>query len=171
MGHGIAHQTVGAKIVIRSIVLALGFAVSTGSANASCDPERVDLRGEWGQARFSVELADTDETRALGLMHRESMATMAGMLFLYEEAQRVGFWMKNTLIPLDLIFMSPDGVVQRIHENAIPLDETIIMGGDGILAVLEINGGMAKTLGITVGSQLRHPNLDQTQAAWPCEAN
>ena len=83
--------------MIRSIVLALGLAVSTGSANASCDPERVDLRGEWGQARFSVELADTDETRALGLMHRESMATMAGMLFLYEEAQRVGFRMKNTL--------------------------------------------------------------------------
>ena len=138
---------------------------------AACNSDEVLLRGDWGQARFTVELADTDESRALGLMHRESMATMAGMLFLYEEAQRVGFWMKNTLIPLDMIFMSPDGVVQRIHENAIPLDETIIMGGSGILAVLEINGGMAKTLGITPGSELRHPSLDQSLAAWPCEAN
>ena len=157
--------------MIRTFGLALVFSALGGLANAACDPARVDIRGDWGQARFSVELADTAETRATGLMHREAMAMMAGMLFLYDEAQRVGFWMKNTLIPLDMIFMSPDGVVQRIHENAIPLDETVIMGGDGILAVLEINGGMAKTLGITVGSQLRHPNLDQTLAAWPCEAN
>ena len=157
--------------MIRSYGLALVFGAFASLANAACDPARVDMRGDWGQARFSVELADTKDSRALGLMHRDSMPTMAGMLFLYEEAQRVGFWMKNTLIPLDMIFMSPDGVVQRIHENAIPHDETVIMGGDGILAVLEINGGMARTLGITVGSQLRHPRLDQSLSAWPCDAN
>lgn len=157
--------------MIRIFAMALLFGAFASLAHAACDPARVDLRGDWGQARFSVELADTAETRATGLMHREWMPTMAGMLFLYDEAQRVGFWMKNTLIPLDMIFMSPDGVVQRIHENAVPLDETIIMGGDGILAVLEINGGMARTLGITPGSHLRHPSLDQSLAAWPCEAN
>ena len=143
-------------------------AATAGSALANCEEARVDLRGDWGTARFSVELADAPEERSIGLMNRASMAKSAGMLFLYETSQPVAFWMENTLIPLDMIFMSADGVVQRIHENAVPLDRTLIPGGENILAVLEINGGMSALLGITVGSELRHPLLDQNIAAWPC---
>ena len=99
------------------------------------------------------------------------MAAAAGMLFVYEFPQRVGFWMENTLIPLDMIFMSADGVVRKIHENAVPLDRTVIPGGDDIQHVLEINGGMSGMLGVTVGSELRHPAIDQAQAAWPCEGD
>ncbi|MCG6901107.1 MAG: DUF192 domain-containing protein [Rhodobacter sp.] len=145
------------------------WAASVAAAWAACEETRVDLRGDWGTARFTVELADSPDERALGLMNRPKMAASAGMLFLYEFPQRVAFWMENTLIPLDMIFMGPDGVVRHIHENAVPLDRSLIPGGDGILAVLEINGGMSSLLGITVGSQLRHPMLDQAIAAWPCD--
>jgi len=111
---------------------------------AGCKDTQVDLRGEWGSARFTVEIADDPQERAVGLMNRPEMPRSSGMLFIYEQPQRVAFWMENTLIPLDMLFLTPDGVVQRIHENAIPLDRTAIPGGDGILAVLEINGGLAR---------------------------
>ena len=89
------------------------------------------------------------------------------MLFVYEHPQRVGFWMENTLIPLDIIFADASGVVKRIHENAIPLDRTTIDGGDQIQFVLEINGGLAGRMGIEVGSEMRHPAIG-ANASWPC---
>ncbi|MDJ0639677.1 MAG: DUF192 domain-containing protein [Paracoccaceae bacterium] len=141
---------------------------SAGFAHAACDVSRVNLRGDWGSARFTVEVADDPRERSEGLMHRESMATSAGMLFVYDEPQFVSFWMRNTLIPLDMLFLDATGTVQHIHENAIPLDETAIPGGDDIQYVLEINGGLSSRLGITVGSALRHPSIGDN-AAWACE--
>ncbi len=154
---------------MRRIVLGLALCLAGEGAMAACSEGRAELRGDWGNARFRVEVADTAETRATGLMHRESMASLAGMLFVYEQARPVHFWMENTLIPLDMLFMDAGGTVQRIHENAVPLDRTPIPGGDDILLVLEINGGMAATLGITEGSEMRHPSVPQDGAAWPCE--
>ncbi|CAM4050566.1 DUF192 domain-containing protein [Palleronia rufa] len=127
------------------------------------------MRGDWGQARFAVSVMDDPEERARGLMFVEDLAPMTGMLFIYDRPQPVSFWMRNTLIPLDMLFLDATGTVRRIHENAVPLDETPIPGGDDILAVLEINGGMSGRLGIEEGSVLRHPDLPQDQAAWPCE--
>jgi uncharacterized protein len=155
--------------MIRAVLLAGLLGLAAGAASADCDPSRVDLRGDWGAARFTVEVADEPAERAQGLMNRESMARSAGMLFLYEAPQRATFWMKNTLIPLDMIFMDETGTVTHIHENAIPLDETTIDGGPGVLGVLEINGGLSSAIGIDVGSELRHPGLDPALAAWPCE--
>lgn len=154
--------------MIARTLMALGLALSASPIHAKCAETRVDLRGDWGSARFTVEVADDDGERALGLMNRAKMPASSGMLFLYDHPQRVGFWMENTLIPLDMIFMSADGVVQKVHENAVPLDRSVIPGGDNILAVLEINGGMARALGIVPGTELRHPLLDQSTAAWPC---
>lgn len=142
--------------------------LSTSASWASCADTRVDLRGDFGQARFTVELADDPEERSLGLMHRESMPKSAGMLFAYDTPQYVSFWMRNTLIPLDMIFMDATGTVQNIHVNAVPLDETGIVGGDDIQFVLEINGGLSDRLGIAVGSQLRHPVIG-SEAAWSCD--
>lgn len=139
-----------------------------GPADAECAIDRVDLKGDWGSARFSVEVADDPEERSRGLMNRESMPRSAGMLFVYERPQRAVFWMKNTLIPLDMIFMDETGTVTRIHENAVPLDLTGIDGGDGVQFVLEINGGLSGRLGISEGSVLRHPSIG-TDAAWPCD--
>ncbi len=152
------------------VVLALAMSVlSVGAVRAgTCAPDALFLRGDWGQARFSVEVADTEAERARGLMNRPAMATSAGMLFVYQRTGRVAFWMRNTLIPLDMLFADERGVVTRIHSNATPLDETPIPGGDAIRYVVEINGGLARAMGITEGSQLHHPALEQDRAAWPC---
>ena len=155
--------------MIRNICAAtVCLVVWAGVGLAACSDGQVELRGDWGQARFSVELADDTDERARGLMHRETLPASAGMMFIYETPREATFWMKNTLIPLDMIFIGPTGVVTAIHENAIPLDLTGIDGGDGVLAVLEINGGLAHALGITVGSQVRHPGFQPESAVWPC---
>ncbi|MCR9127780.1 MAG: DUF192 domain-containing protein [Rhodobacteraceae bacterium] len=135
---------------------------------AACAGDSVFLRGDWGQARFSVELAQTPESRARGLMFRESLPRSSGMLFVYERPRRAQFWMKNTLIPLDMIFTDRSGVVQRVHHMAVPGDLTSIDGGPDIFAVLEINGGLARSLGIVAGSEMRHPVFADGPAAWPC---
>lgn len=137
-------------------------------AESSCAPETVQLRGDWGTARFTIELADEPNERSQGLMHRESMPRSAGMLFAYPAPRKVQFWMRNTLIPLDMIFADAAGVVQKVHHDARPLDETLILGGDDIQYVLEVNAGLSRRLGIGPGTQLRHPAIDQAQAAWTC---
>ena len=152
------------------LLLALIALVAWGSAAAAaCRDDVVELRGPWGQARFTVELAITPEEQARGLMFRESLPRGAGMLFLYDQPSRVSFWMRNTLISLDMIFVDATGTVTRVHHEAVPLDETPIPGGDGVLAVLEINGGLARRFGIGPGTEMRHPGLPQTDAAWPCD--
>ena len=144
-------------------------ACTTGQAAAAgCSDTSVALRGEWGQARFSVEVADDAAERAQGLMFRKSMHMGVGMLFVYDRPQAMNFWMRNTLIPLDLLFIDSRGVVQHIHENAVPLDETVISGGENLLSVLEINGGLARRMGIKTGSELRHPAFSAHNPAWPC---
>ncbi|UOA31963.1 hypothetical protein DSM110093_01745 [Sulfitobacter sp. DSM 110093] len=141
----------------------------TGAAAANvCRDDAVTLRGDWGKARFSIEVADDTAERSQGLMHRRSMPLSSGMLFIYETPQPLSFWMRNTLIPLDLLFIDSQGVIQKIHHSAKPLDETPIPGGDNLLSVLEINGGLSKRLGITEGSEIRHPAFAQNDPAWPC---
>jgi len=156
--------------LIRRIVTALFLTLGAGSVAAeACRDDQVLLRGDWGQARFRVEVADTVQERAQGLMYRDNMAKGAGMLFVYPRPQvAVAFWMKNTRIPLDIIFLDKTGVVQRIARNAVPYDETSLPGGSGIQYVLEINGGLAQAMGIDEGTELRHPAIGDS-AAWPCE--
>jgi uncharacterized membrane protein (UPF0127 family) len=146
----------------------LGLAAGAAPAQEACREDRIDLRGDWGSASFRVEVVDTVETRARGLMFREEMGRGQGMLFVYDEAGPVSFWMRNTLIPLDMLFMSEDGRVTRIHENAVPGDETPIPGGDAVQFVLEINGGLSEAIGLTVGSEARHPAIG-SDALWSCD--
>ncbi len=143
-------------------------ASSTFAADAPCKEDLIFLRGDWGNAQFAVDVADTPDQRSRGLMFVDDMPTMTGMLFVYEREQTVSFWMKNTLIPLDMVFADGAGVVQRVHENAIPGDLTGIPGGANIQFVLEINGGMADRLGIGVGSEMRHPAIPDEVAVWSC---
>jgi uncharacterized protein len=137
-------------------------------AQQVCDENRLVIRGDWGQAAFTVEIADTPQERARGLMFRESMPRGAGMLFTFDKPQSVSFWMKNTLIALDMLFIDKTGLVKRVHSNAIPGDLTPIPGGDDIFAVLEINGGLAEIYGIKEGSEIRHPAFADGPPAWPC---
>lgn len=149
------------------VLAALALAVPT-AALAECREDQVDIRGDFGSARFTVEIADDVEERAEGLMFRESLGASRGMLFLYEVAGAPAFWMKNTLIPLDMLFVDPDGLIRHVHSEAQPGDLTGISGGTGIIAVLEIRGGMAEAIGIDAGDEMRHPFFDGENAVWSC---
>ncbi|WP_295077347.1 DUF192 domain-containing protein [Tabrizicola sp.] len=154
--------------MLRALVLA---AVLPGSAwaQAACAPGRLDLRWEGGKESFAVEVADDGEERAQGLMFRTELAPASGMLFVYEMPRRVSFWMKNTLIPLDMVFADASGTVTRVHSGAVPGDLTPIDGGEGVQFVLEINAGLASKLGIGPGTVLRHPAIPSETAAWSCD--
>lgn len=143
---------------------------------AECRADAALIRTQPDRAlAFAIEVADTDETRARGLMFRRDLPAGQGMLFVYPRPQQVSFWMRNTLIPLDMIFMDARGEIRHIHPNARPLDETPIPGalpGDpdpARLFVLEIAGGEAARLGLRPGQVLAHPAINPGIAAWPCE--
>ncbi|QFT80711.1 hypothetical protein FIU89_08825 [Roseovarius sp. THAF27] len=159
----------GGQGIQRLLTGAAALVLMAGAAMGACREDKVDLRGDWGSASFTVELADDNAERSQGLMNRESMARSAGMLFAYPAPRPVRFWMRNTLIPLDMIFLDDTGTVQKVHHEAQPLDESLIYGGDAIQYVLEINGGMARQLGISEGTELRHPAIGAGAAAWPCD--
>lgn len=134
---------------------------------AECREDLVTVQGDFGTVRFTVDVADDPQERSRGLMFVEEMARFEGMLFVYEQPQRASFWMRNTLIPLDMLFAGADGTVTRVHRDAIPLDETPIPGGAEVQFVLEINGGLAARLGIEEGAVLQHPSVGP-DAAFPC---
>ncbi|MBX6370015.1 MAG: DUF192 domain-containing protein [Rhodospirillales bacterium] len=110
-----------------------------------------------GRFKFKVEMATTPAQMAQGLMFRRSLDPDAGMLFDYGTTQRVSFWMKNTLIPLDMIFIYANGRVAAVHERAVPLSEQAIPSPVPVRAVLEVNGGTAARLGIKPGDLVVHP--------------
>ena len=134
-------------------------------ASPDCQAGRVFVTTGTARHAFSVEVADTVQKRSLGLMNRPSMPSASGMLFVYPSPQRATFWMESTLIPLDIIFAAPDGQILRVHENAVPLDRTIIDGGQGVQYALEINGGLARGLGIAAGGALHHPLIAGSDCA------
>ena len=155
------------RVAVAALCAALALAAPLRAAE--CREDAVTLRGDWGQARFNIEVADDNAERSRGLMFRESMPASAGMLFVYDRPQRMSFWMRNTLIPLDMLFIDQRGIVRHIHHEAKPLDETPISGGDApMYSVLEINGGLARRMGLSVGTELRHPAFAGFDPAWPC---
>ena len=109
---------------------------------------------------FTVELAMSDRQQMQGLMYRRSLAPDAGMLFDYRTPTRITMWMKNTFIPLDMIFIGMDGTVVDIAERAVPQSEEIIPTRKPARAVLEVNGGTAQRLGIKVGDKVESEALD-----------
>lgn len=150
----------------RGLIAAL-FCLLPGVSDA-CSADRLDLRWDGGKASFSVEVADTPDTRQKGLMFREKLALSAGMLFVYDTPRRASFWMKNTLIPLDIIFADDTGRVTKVHANAVPGDRSSIDGGKNVRFILEVNGGLARRLGIGPGAEFRHPSIAADSAVWPC---
>ena len=106
--------------------------------------------------KFNIEIAETPEQKAYGLMFRRDMEPDAGMLFPFGQEQAISMWMKNTYLPLDMIFADSAGVITRIHKNAVPESLETIDGGFAA-AVLEVNAGTADRLGISPGDVMRHP--------------
>lgn len=106
---------------------------------------------------FTVELAATGDQLAQGLMYRQKMAADAGMLFDFGAPRPVSMWMKNTLIPLDMLFIAADGKVLGIAQRAVPHSQALIESPGPVKAVLELNGGTASRLGLKVGDRVVHP--------------
>jgi hypothetical protein len=110
-----------------------------------------------GPHRFKVELAETPEQMTQGLMFRTSLAPDAGMLFDYQQPTAATMWMRNTLIPLDMLFVDGQGRIVNIHERAVPQSLDVIAAAAPVRAVIELNGGTAARLGIEPGDRVVHP--------------
>ncbi len=135
----------------------LAWAAPVEAAQAVRALESVDIVTAKGVRRFRVEIADTDALRERGLMFRKTLAPDHGMLFEFPLSDIQNFWMKNTLISLDIIYIGADGRIVSIARNAKPHDETPLPSAGPALGVLEIGGGLAAKLGIEPGDQVRHP--------------
>jgi uncharacterized membrane protein (UPF0127 family) len=136
---------------------------SQSSGNGSTVAERspsgleqvpLTIQSRSGAHRFTVEVARTPEQQAQGLMHRQSLAPDRGMLFPYEPPQNASFWMKNTLIPLDIIFIRADGTIAMIAADTVPMSLDPIASLEPVGAVLEIAGGRAAELGVQAGDKV-----------------
>lgn len=126
---------------------------------ASSGLERVPLTVNSGGRThaFTVEVARSPEEQEQGLMFRESLAADAGMIFPFLSPRPASFWMRNTLIPLDMIFIREDGTIARIAANTVPHSEESMMSGEPVIAVLELRGGRAAELGISEGDRVAWP--------------
>src|ERR1700722_1007488 len=142
-----------------ALAVILFLAASAGVPALGGELDSLDIVTATGRHVFQVEIANNDATRERGLMDRRFMAADHGMLFEFDREAPVSFWMKNTYIPLDMIFIAPSGVVTHIAANAEPLSERVIPSGSPCIAVLELNGGMAASIGLKVGDKVRHPFL------------
>lgn len=130
------------------------------SAPAAGEVSPLVIETAGGPHRLRVEVAATPSERARGLMHRRTLAPDAGMLFVYPSAQPVSMWMKNTYVPLDILFIGPKGRIFRIVPDAEPLSTRHIPSRGPAAAVLELPAGTAARLGIRPGDRVRHPRLD-----------
>lgn len=138
--------------------LALGLAalvlVAASPGDGRLPTQPLTIATSKGVAHFTVEIADTDATRERGLMFRRKLGPREGMLFDFHTPQTVSFWMKNTYIPLDMVFIAPDGRIVSIARNAVPFDETPIWSGGAVTGVLEIAGGRAAEVGAEPGDMV-----------------
>jgi uncharacterized membrane protein (UPF0127 family) len=128
---------------------------SLGMSPAGLEQVRVTLIPRAGpQIQIIAEVAKTPEEQSRGLMNRQSLAPDRGMIFPYNPPQAVGFWMKNTLIPLDMVFIRDDGTIANIAENTVPLSLEMVPSDGPVSAVLELAGGRSAQLGLKAGDKV-----------------
>ncbi|TPK58894.1 DUF192 domain-containing protein [Mesorhizobium sp. B2-4-15] len=156
--------TAGVMCAVAAVIIAAGaffyFQVPSAADGRAMilpvDPAPLIAVTKNGERSFSIEVADTDAEREAGLMFREDMAANHGMLFVFDETREVNFWMKNTPMPLDLIFVGQDGRIRAIKHGE-PQSEAIVSPGEPVRFVLELKAGTAARDGIADGDLLRHP--------------
>jgi uncharacterized membrane protein (UPF0127 family) len=134
----------------------LGAFLAAGAAQAAGE-QTLEIATKTGVHVFSVEVAQNDAERAKGLMYRRELPEGHGMLFDFHRDQEVSFWMQNTYIPLDMIFIRGDGRILRIEENTEPLSTRMIPSRGPVRAVLEVIGGTSRKLGIAPGDRVASP--------------
>jgi hypothetical protein len=130
--------------------------VATIGVPAAAELQPLEIATRNGVHVFAVEIASTPEEQAKGLMFRRELPEGQGMLFDFHREQPTSFWMKNTYIPLDMIFIRGDGRILRIAENTVPLSEALVPSGGPVRAVLEVVAGTARKLGIAPGDRVAH---------------
>ncbi len=146
----------------RGFLLAVGAVVAVASGHKAPRAQtfaksKLTIVTARGRFPFDVEMAVTPRQHARGLMFRRKLAPDAGMLFDYKVPQRITMWMKNTYIPLDMLFIGPGGRIVNIAERTVPRSLATISSDGNAQAVLEVNGGTARRLGIRPGDTVLHP--------------
>jgi uncharacterized membrane protein (UPF0127 family) len=143
----------------RAIVIGAVLCVAEPAAPASVSFEESPLTVDAanGQFEFLVEMAVSPAQRSQGLMFRESLAEDRGMLFDFGKPQRAMMWMRNTYVPLDMLFIDEDGQITQIAGNTQPLSDAVIASREPVRAVLELRGGVSAKLGIKPGDRVIHP--------------
>jgi uncharacterized membrane protein (UPF0127 family) len=138
-------------------ISAAALLLSPIAAKAEAALQTLEFLTATGSHVFRVELADTPAERAKGLMHRKSMPQDQGMLFVFDMESPVAMWMKNTYIPLDMVFVSRHGRVTGVAADTVPMTETVISSNGPAYGVIELNAGVAAQIGLMAGDEVRHP--------------
>jgi len=146
-----------ARAILPAVLAFLLLALLAAGRAGAAEEGTLEIATKSGVRVFAVELAVTDEERATGLMNRKSLPEGRGMLFDFKNDQMVSMWMKNTYVPLDMLFITRDGRIARIAENTEVLSERIISSGVPVAAVLEVVAGTARKYGIAAGDRASHP--------------
>ena len=142
---------------------------STPSAGSN-PPRLIQVKTPSGTV-IQAEIADTPQKRATGLMYSDHLKKDHGMMFFFDQAQEWTFWMKNTLIPLDMLFVDEYGCVVKVQRDARPGSLDTIQSGEPVVLVVELAGGTAKILGLTVGDRVVRPDARWPAATRACQAN
>lgn len=152
----------GLAPALRRAGVAIAVAALLAPLAAFADESKLTLHTATGDYEFDVQVVDTPESRAQGLMYVTELADDAGMLFDFTEERGVSFWMRNTFIPLDMIFVDAKGIVKNVHVNARPHDPTGIPSDGPVQYVLEIPGGRSVEIGLKPGDKMDHDRIAAT---------
>jgi uncharacterized membrane protein (UPF0127 family) len=157
MAFQMVSRPVGRRFVFAAPLMLAAVTARAQQADIQFKRSSLTIAAGGRDLKFEVDLATNDAERSRGLMFRKELGAYEGMLFDFYQEMPVSFWMKNTLIPLDMVFIAADGTVKHVHANAVPLSTDAIPSLFPVRAVLEINGGSAALLGIKPGDKVKHP--------------
>jgi uncharacterized membrane protein (UPF0127 family) len=157
MAFHVVSRQVGRRLVFAAPLILAAVAARGQPADVQFKRSSLTIVAGGRDLKFEVDLATNDAERSHGLMFRKQLGAYEGMLFDFYQEMPVSFWMKNTLIPLDMVFIAADGTVKHVHANAVPMSTDAIPSLYPVRAVLEINGGSAALLGIKPGDKVKHP--------------
>lgn len=150
-------KSIGARAAVS--ILAVSVSAGPSSSDETCSRQAISFQTDKGFATFSTEIADTEEERQIGLMFRPYLPIEHAMLFVWPEAKPRAFWMKNTHVALDMLFLDGDGRICSIAQSAVPQSEELIRSSCDAQFVLEISAGLSERLGISTGTLVHHALL------------
>lgn len=152
-------RAISRLFLVFTLLILASACLRPAEAQSKLPVETITIDTKSGPHSFTMEIAADDESRERGLMYRTAMAPDAGMLFDFHTPQMVAFWMENTVLPLDMLFVRADGTIARIKANATPYSRENIPSGEPVQLVIELNAGRAAALGIVEGARVQAPQL------------